>query len=92
MLFVNEEYRKEGIGTFLIKKIEEYAKENNIIGIRVGTFDFQAKRFYEKLGYKLFGQIEDCPPFTIHYDFKKVLIKDKNKFPLPPKKITDKDI
>ena len=38
----------------------------------MGTWDFQAKEFYEKLGYEVFGKIKDCPPDTIHYDLKKV--------------------
>ena len=47
-------------------------KENLLVGIRMGTWNFQAKLFYEKLGYKVFGEIKDCPPNTIHYDLKKV--------------------
>lgn len=37
------------------------------------TWDFQARNFYEKNGYKDFAQIEDCPPNTIDYFLKKKL-------------------
>ena len=57
----------------LIHYIENFALEKNLlVGVRMGTWDFQAKEFYEKLGYEVFGEIKDCPPDTIHYDLKKV--------------------
>lgn len=71
-LYIDEKYRGNGIGKMIINNIEKFAKENLLVGIRMGTWDFQAKLFYEKLGYKVFGEIKDCPPNTIHYDLKKV--------------------
>ena len=72
-LYINEKYRGKGIGKMLIYNIEKFSKENFLVGIRMGTWDFQAKSFYEKLGYEVFGKIKDCPPDTIHYDLKKVI-------------------
>jgi hypothetical protein len=37
------------------------------------TFDFQVKAFYEKLGYELFGILDDCPPGHRRYFLKKAL-------------------
>jgi len=73
LLYVDENYRNKKIGTDLIKKIEEVAKEQHLTGIRMETWDFQAKEFYEKNGYIMFAQIKDCPPGTITYFFKKEL-------------------
>lgn len=73
LLYVNEEYRKRNIGTNLIKKIEEFAKKEHLTGIRMETWDFQAKGFYEKNGYSVFAEIKDCPPGTIDYYLKKEL-------------------
>lgn len=72
-LWVSEKYRSKGIGTMLINNIEEFAQKKLLVGIRMGTWNFQAKGFYEKMGYTVFGEIKDCPPNTIHYDLKKVI-------------------
>lgn len=55
----------------LIDKIEECAKENNALGVRMETWDFQARKFYEKMGYIVYATFEDCPPGTIEYFLKK---------------------
>lgn len=72
-LWIKDNYRKKGLGTELIQCIEKYAKERDLKGVRMETWDFQAKGFYEKLGYTVFGTIEDCPPGTINYFFLKRL-------------------
>lgn len=72
-LWIDENYRKNGIGTMLIKKIEEYATENKAIGVRMETWNFQARGFYEKMGYKVYATFEDCPPGTTDYFLRKKL-------------------
>lgn len=73
LLWVDEKYRGQDIGTMLIKEVEEFSKQENLVGVRMETWDFQARGFYKKMGYSVFAQIEDCPPGTIDYFFKKVL-------------------
>lgn len=73
LLYLNEEYRGKNIGTKLIKKIEEYAIKENLTGIRMETWDFQARGFYEKNGYTVFAEIKNCPPGTVDYYLKKEL-------------------
>lgn len=75
-LYVNENYRNKKIGKLLINNIEKYAIENTLVGVRVGTWDFQAINFYKKMGYTVFGELKDCPVGTIHYDLKKVFNYD----------------
>lgn len=65
--FINEEYRKSGIGTQIIQRIEMFAKENKAIGVKVDSWSFQAPEFYKKLGYIEWARFEDCPPDTTHY-------------------------
>ena len=65
--YINEEYRNQGIGTQIIDKIEQFAKENNALGVRIDSWNFQAPKFYQKLGYKVWGKFKDCPPGTTHY-------------------------
>ncbi|WP_064094258.1 GNAT family N-acetyltransferase [Rossellomorea aquimaris] len=60
-LWVAEEYRQGGYGTKLIRKIEEYAKEKGCYVVILDTFSFQAPHFYQKIGYKEFGVVEDFP-------------------------------
>ena len=62
VVFVPGELRGFGIGKKLMHMAEDEAKERGCIGIWLDTFDFQAPGFYEKLGYEVFGRIEDHPP------------------------------
>lgn len=73
ILYINEDYRKQHLGTKLMKHIEDFARKEKLTGIRVETWDFQALGFYKSNGYEVFGEIQDCPPGTIEYHLKKVL-------------------
>lgn len=81
MLYIDEEYRKRKIGTSLINELENFAQKKKLVGIRTDTWDFQAKGFYEKMGFTLFGELKDCPLGTINYFFEKKLYigNDLNK-------------
>ena len=61
ILWVDEAYRKKGIGKILLNDIEKTAKAKNVTLIHLDTFDFQAKDFYLKNGYEIFGILEECP-------------------------------
>ncbi|WP_342270241.1 GNAT family N-acetyltransferase [Rickettsia endosymbiont of Orchestes rusci] len=52
-LFVNEDIRDRNYGTLLIEKAEDLARERGCNFIHLITMDWQAKPFYEKLGYKV---------------------------------------
>lgn len=73
ILFVNEDKRGQGLGSFLLKFIEQEAKAMNIRLIHLDTFDFQAKDFYLKYGYEIFGVLDDCPQGHKRYYMKKKL-------------------
>jgi GNAT superfamily N-acetyltransferase len=60
-LFVEERARRQGIGRELMKRAEELAVEEGCNTIYLDTFDFQAPGFYEKLGFKVFGTLQDYP-------------------------------
>ncbi len=61
LLWVDEDYRKQGYGAQLVRAVEERAKEENAVGLYVFSGSFQAPAFYEKLGYVRLGLLEDCP-------------------------------
>ncbi|MDX1924092.1 MAG: GNAT family N-acetyltransferase [Rickettsiaceae bacterium] len=72
-LFVDEKYRGQDLGSVLLKKVEEIAKEHGANLAHLDTFDFQAKEFYLKHGYEIFGVLDDCPKGHKRYYMKKVL-------------------
>ncbi len=72
-LWIDEAYRKQGLGSKLLKEIERIAVEENCTLIHLDTFDFQAKDFYIKHGYEVFGVLEDCPKEHCRYYLKKKL-------------------
>lgn len=73
ILWVDDDHRGMGLGSRLLCELEEDAKEKGITLIHLDTFDFQARGFYEKHGYELFGTLEDCPQGHRHYYLKKSL-------------------
>jgi GNAT superfamily N-acetyltransferase len=73
ILWVSEDFRKEGLGTALLKEVEKSAKEHGCNLVHLDTFDFQAKDFYVKNGFQVFAQLDNCPPGHIRYFMKKDL-------------------
>ncbi|APF27034.1 acetyltransferase domain protein [Clostridium sporogenes] len=71
VLWVKEEYRKDGLGTRLLKELEKIAKEKDCHLIHLDTFDFQAKDFYIRHGYEIFGVLDQCPENHKRYFMKK---------------------
>lgn len=61
VLFVEEEHRHKGLGSALLKYVEDEAKALGARLAHLDTFDFQALDFYLKHGYEVFGVLEDCP-------------------------------
>ena len=60
-LWVAQAVRRKGIGRQLLARAEELALQNGCDHIHLDTFDFQAREFYVKNGFHLFGTIEDYP-------------------------------
>lgn len=73
VLWVKEEYRKEGLGSKILNEIEKVAKDKGCYLIHLDTFDFQAKDFYIKHGYDLFGILDECPQRHKRYFMKKII-------------------
>jgi GNAT superfamily N-acetyltransferase len=42
-------------------RAEAWARQRNLAGMWLDTFAFQARPFYEKLGFTVFGTLEDHP-------------------------------
>ena len=70
-LWVDSEYRGKGLGSKQLAEIEKTAKARGCYLIHLDTFDFQAKEFYKKHGYEVFGVLDDCPEGHCRYYFCK---------------------
>ena len=78
-LFVDEIYRGQGLGEKLLKEVEKVAINKGCELIHLDTFDFQAKDFYLKYGYEIFGVLEDCPQGHCRYYLKKKVRKNARR-------------
>ena len=63
----------QGIGQELMARAEAWARSRKMTGLWLDTFSFQARPFYEKLGYAQFGQIADFPPGQSRHFLMKLL-------------------
>jgi GNAT superfamily N-acetyltransferase len=77
MIWVEARAREQGIGRELMKRAEEEALRRGCLYARTCTSDYQAPRFYEKLGYSLYGKLENCPPGETCYYYRKDLVQSK---------------
>jgi GNAT superfamily N-acetyltransferase len=60
-LWVCAERRHTGVGKNLLAAAEHEARARGCDVIILDTHDFQAPRFYERLGYKSVGRQDGCP-------------------------------
>ncbi len=61
LLWLSKDSRGLGAGSKLVHAAEMFAKENGFNYMRTETLSFQAKPFYEKLGFNVFGELPDYP-------------------------------
>ncbi len=73
ILWVDEAHRHRGLGRRLLTEVEEAARQAGCTLIHLDTFDFQARDFYLKLGYEVFGTLADCPDGHCRYYLRKKL-------------------
>ena len=57
LLGVTEEQRGGGIGRALLARAEDFARQKGLVGVYLDTFEFQAPRFYQGLGYTECGRL-----------------------------------
>jgi GNAT superfamily N-acetyltransferase len=61
LLVVPESLRGRGLGTELMTRAETEASARGCHSAWLDTFEFQARGFYERLGYECFGELTDYP-------------------------------
>jgi ribosomal protein S18 acetylase RimI-like enzyme len=72
-LWVSEKLRGQNIGSQILRKAEETAKERGCKYAFLDTFSFQAPEFYKKYGYKEKFVLEEYPVEGKRYYFTKTL-------------------
>ncbi len=75
-LWVAESVRGLGHGRKLMQSAEQEARLRGCRHAYLDTFDFQALGFYQKLGYEIFGQLDDYPPGHTKYFLQKRTLTD----------------
>jgi GNAT superfamily N-acetyltransferase len=73
LLWVEEALRGKGLGHSLLARAEEAARQRGAGHVYLDTFSFQAPGFYEKHGYRVFGELPDYPDGHTRYFMTKQL-------------------
>ena len=74
ILWVDENHRKQGLGTQLLKAAENEAIKRGCHSVHVDTMSWQAPDFYKKHGYEIISQLDDIPNGNKKYHLIKKLI------------------
>jgi GNAT superfamily N-acetyltransferase len=61
-VYVAPQARGAGLGCALLARAEDFAHENNCVGIYLDTFSADACAFYQRRGFAVAGRIENFPP------------------------------
>jgi GNAT superfamily N-acetyltransferase len=77
LFWLDEHLRGQDYGTRLIQMAEAEARRRGCFHSKVGTWSFQARGFYEKMGYHVVGQIDDFPPGATDYTLVKDLTPER---------------
>lgn len=74
LLWIEPSLRNLGYGTQLMQLVEVEARQLGCHHAHLDTFSFEARPFYEQLGYELFATLEDYPIGHCKYFLKKRLV------------------
>jgi GNAT superfamily N-acetyltransferase len=74
LFFIPGALRGQGLGQTLLGRAEAVARSRGCTGIWLNTFEFQARGFYEKQGFSVFGTIQDHPKGHDFYFLQKRLV------------------
>ncbi|HEV2147666.1 MAG TPA: GNAT family N-acetyltransferase [Longimicrobiaceae bacterium] len=72
-LWVDEGLRGQGHGAALLRELEAYALRRGHPLAYVETLSYQARPFYEKQGYRVFGELEGVAEGCTYYFLRKDL-------------------
>jgi ribosomal protein S18 acetylase RimI-like enzyme len=73
LLFVPEAYRRQGLATRLMAMAEAEAIRRGCHSAWIDTLNGQARDLYERLGYRVFGELENYPVGSSRFFLRKAL-------------------
>jgi GNAT superfamily N-acetyltransferase len=73
LLYLPEDLRGAGLGRQLMAQAEQEAIQRGCHGVWLDTFSFQARGFYERIGYTVIGTLEHYPPGHSRFFLRKTL-------------------
>jgi GNAT superfamily N-acetyltransferase len=73
IMFVPEPLRRSGIGMSLLRQAEQEAMRRGCRQMWTDTYAFQARSFYEKAGFTVFGRLDGPAPIFPRFFLKKEL-------------------
>lgn len=73
MVVVGEAYRGRGYGSLLMERAQAEALKRRCHMMWLDTFQFQARSFYERLGFEVRGKLDGPPPIYPRYIMYKPL-------------------
>lgn len=74
-MWIAESHRRTGIGRRLVDTAEREGRKRACLHVAVDTF--QAREFYEKLGYSVYGVMEDYPAGHRKFHMRKTLSDER---------------
>ena len=78
-LWVDKDYRHQGIGSMIIREAERIAREKGCRVVTLGTASYMARPFYEKHGYTVFTTMKAANGY-IDYSLVKYLDEDTTEY------------
>jgi GNAT superfamily N-acetyltransferase len=73
IMFVPEPLRRSGIGMSLLRQAEQEAMRRGCREMWTDTYAFQARSFYEKAGFTVFGHLDGPAPIFPRFFLRKKL-------------------
>ena len=71
-LYVEEPFRRQGLGTYFMQEVENLAKENHASMILTSAGDWNVE-FFRKNGYLIRGELKDVPKGHTCYELYKMI-------------------
>lgn len=78
-LWVDERWRRHGLGSMLLREVERIAREKGCRVVTLGTASYMARPFYEKHGYTVFTTLRHANGY-ISYSLVKYLGRDAPEY------------
>ena len=74
LFVIPEQFRGNDLGSKILSQAEDIARTRGCTGLWLDTYWFQARPFYEKQGYEVFGALDDYPRGGQRFFLKKSLV------------------